>query len=114
MHLAGGPGSSSLDEAVYLFNQGLGVILERRDFILFDQRGTGHSLPSLDCPEREALEPILLESRLTTDESDQAIQDAFRRCHERLLAEGIDLSAITAPAARRTSTTCAWCWDTPS
>jgi len=96
VHLAGGPGSSSLDEAVYLFNQGLDAILGRRDFILFDQRGTGHSLPRLDCPEREALEPILLGGQLTSDESVQAIEEAFSRCHDRLVAEGNDLSAYNS------------------
>src|SRR5512138_146424 len=43
VHLAGGPGSSSLNVAGYLFDHGLGAILEKRDFILFDQRGTGYS-----------------------------------------------------------------------
>lgn len=99
VYLAGGPGSSALDEAVYLFNQGLGAILERRDFILFDQRGTGHSLPRLDCPEREAIESSLLESRLISDEADRAIEEAFSRCHDRLVAEGIDLSAYNSASS---------------
>jgi pimeloyl-ACP methyl ester carboxylesterase len=99
VHLAGGPGGSSLEEAVYLFNQGMDAILERRDFILFDQRGTGHSQPRLDCPEREALEPTLLENRLTPDESDWAILEAFSQCHDRLLAEGNDLSAYNSASS---------------
>ncbi len=60
VHLAGGPGSSSLDVVGYLFNQGLDAVLERRDFIFFDQRGTGYSTPRLDCPERNALTPTIL------------------------------------------------------
>src|SRR5687768_7255667 len=52
VHLAGGPGSSSLQVAGYMFGQGLDAILDQRDFILFDQRGTGYSQPRLDCPER--------------------------------------------------------------
>jgi hypothetical protein len=67
VHLAGGPGSSSLGEARYLFSKGLNAILEQRDFILFDQRGTGYSQPRLDCPEREAITPTLLNGSLSPE-----------------------------------------------
>lgn len=93
VHLAGGPGSSSLGVAGYLFERGLGAILERRDFILFDQRGTGYSLPLVDCPEREELAPTLLEGHLPPGESVQAIVAAFRECRDRLRSEGVDLAA---------------------
>src|SRR5512138_3280211 len=93
VHLAGGPGSSSLNVAGYLFNHGLGAILEKRDLILFDQGGTGYSQSRLDCPERTSITGKLLEGNLSTEESQSAIQDAFRRCRDRLMAQGIDLSA---------------------
>jgi pimeloyl-ACP methyl ester carboxylesterase len=99
LHLAGGPGSSSLGEADYIFRQGLDAILESRDFVLFDQRGTGYSQPRLDCPEREALTPDLLEGSLTGEAEDQAVVDAFQRCHDRLVDAGIDLSAYTSAAS---------------
>jgi len=99
VHLAGGPGSSSLDVAGYMFNQGLDAILDRRDFILFDQRGTGYSLPRLDCPERNALTATLLSGTLSDDESFQAIVDAFHQCRDRLSAQGIDLSAYNSAAS---------------
>lgn len=99
VHLAGGPGSSSLGLAGYMFQQGMDAILERRDFILFDQRGTGYSRPRLDCPEREALTPFLLERGLAIDESRREIVAAFRTCRERLVAEGIDLSAYNSAAS---------------
>jgi len=99
VHLAGGPGSSSLDVAGYLLGQGLDAILERRDFILFDQRGTGYSLPRLDCPERNDLTATLLSGTLSDDESFQAIVDAFHRCRDRLTAQGIDLSVYNSAAS---------------
>lgn len=99
VHLSGGPGSSSLDVANYMFNQGLGAILERRDFILFDQRGTGYSSPRLDCPEREALTGTLLSGTLSKDQATQAIVDAFHQCRDRLRAQGIDLSAYNSAAS---------------
>jgi len=99
VHLAGGPGSSSLNVAEYLFNHGLDAILEKRDFILFDQRGTGYSQPRLDCTERTSITGTLLERDLTTEEAQVAIQDAFRRCRDRLIAEGRDLSAYNSAAS---------------
>jgi pimeloyl-ACP methyl ester carboxylesterase len=99
VHLAGGPGSSSLEVAGYMFQQGLDAILENRDFILFDQRGTGYSRPRLDCPERESLTPNLLERGLIAAESGEEIVQAFRNCRDRLLTEGIDLSAYHSAAS---------------
>jgi pimeloyl-ACP methyl ester carboxylesterase len=99
VHLAGGPGSSSLGVAGYMLGQGLGAILERRDFILFDQRGTGYSSPRLDCPERNALTATLLSGALSDDQSFQAIVDAFRQCRDRLSAQGINLTAYNSAAS---------------
>jgi pimeloyl-ACP methyl ester carboxylesterase len=99
VHLAGGPGSSSLGVAGYMFQQGLNAILERRDFILLDQRGTGYSRPRLDCPEREALTPGLLERGLVAPGSAEETVRAFQECRERLVAEGIDLSAYNSAAS---------------
>ncbi len=99
VHLAGGPGSSSLDVVGYLFGQGLDAVLDHRDFIFFDQRGTGYSLPRLDCPERNALTPTLLSGALSDDQEFQAIVDAFHRCRDRLQAQGIDLSAYNSAAS---------------
>ena len=99
VHLAGGPGSSSLDVARYMFGRGLDAILERSDFILFDQRGTGFSQPRLDCPERMELTSALLGGSLTPEQTQEAILDAFRRCRDRLTAQGIDLSAYQSAAS---------------
>lgn len=76
VYLAGGPGSPAFDEALPLLRQGLGTVLERRDLILFDQRGTGHSHPLLDCGPTTPLQ----------------------RCRERLIEEGVDLSAYNSAA----------------
>jgi pimeloyl-ACP methyl ester carboxylesterase len=99
VHLAGGPGSSSLSVAGYILGQGMDAILERRDLILFDQRGTGYSQPRLDCPEREALTPTLLEGNLSSQNEADAIVEALRDCHERLSSEGVDLSAYNSAAS---------------
>jgi len=97
--LSGGPGSSGLNTAGYLLGKGMDAVLEQRDFVVFDQRGTGYSRPRLDCLERAAITPLLLGGRLSAEESKQAIIDSFRRCRDRLIAEGIDLSAYNSAAS---------------
>ena len=99
VHLAGGPGSSSLHGASYMFAQGLDAILDQRDFILFDQRGTGYSQPRLDCPERSSVTGMLLERGLLAEGSDQIILDAFRRCSTRLVGQGVDLNMYHSAAS---------------
>ena len=99
VHLAGGPGSSSLEVAGYILGRGLDGVLAQRDLILFDQRGTGYSQPRLDCPERTAITPTLLGGSLSDEQARGAIVEAFRRCRERLVAQGIDLSAYNSAAS---------------
>jgi pimeloyl-ACP methyl ester carboxylesterase len=99
VHLAGGPGSSSLGVVGYMLGQGLDAILAGRDFILFDQRGTGYSQPRLDCPERASVTGLLLERGLAAPGNDELILDAFRLCRDRLVGQGIDLSAYHSTAS---------------
>jgi pimeloyl-ACP methyl ester carboxylesterase len=99
VHLAGGPGSSSLEVARYMFGRGLDVVLDQRDLILFDQRGTGYSLPRLDCPERASVTGTLLANGLVSGGSQQIILDAFRRCRDRLAGQGIDLASYHSAAS---------------
>jgi len=49
IHLVGGPGGSALDAAQFILKRGGEDILKRRDYILFDQRGTKFSDPYLFC-----------------------------------------------------------------
>jgi pimeloyl-ACP methyl ester carboxylesterase len=66
------------------------------ELVLMDQRGVGHSTPSLACPEVEAIASDLLSS---TDEARESFLQAVEECRDRLLAEGVDLSAYTTEAA---------------
>lgn len=99
IHLSGGPGSSSTDIIWYHFQQGEGRILDERDFIFFDQRGTGHSEPSLACPEADDMVATILTQQLTLEEANALEVEAMLRCHERLVAEGIDLAAYNSAAS---------------
>ena len=77
IYLAGGPGDSATADIAWWLDSSL---RDRHDVILVDQRGTGHSRPSLNCPEFE--------------ESADAAR--LSRCRDRLLAAGINLSAYNA------------------
>jgi pimeloyl-ACP methyl ester carboxylesterase len=85
VYLAGGPGSSGLDEFFQDVEgwEAYGFFGER-DVIFVDQRGTGFSEPTLNCPE---LENVDYES------GEDPEGDATRACHDRLVEEGIDLTA---------------------
>ncbi|MCU0512409.1 MAG: alpha/beta hydrolase [Anaerolineae bacterium] len=82
LYLEGGPGGSALAAYDTWFTSGLRA---DRDIILIDQRGTGYSWPSLNCPE--------------FDDPATAATAATRACRQRLVAEGIDLSAYTSAAS---------------
>lgn len=78
VYLAGGPGGSAIDDFV-ADPEGWGYpFLQTRDLILLDQRGTGHSLPTLDCPEFQTADG---------DEDPDAL------CYARLAERGVDFSA---------------------
>ncbi|MYD10099.1 MAG: alpha/beta hydrolase [Chloroflexi bacterium] len=72
--LAGGPGDAASAETAWWLNTRL---RDKHDIILVDQRGAGRSRPSLNCPEFDA--------------SDD--EDSLAECRDRLLAEGIKLTA---------------------
>jgi pimeloyl-ACP methyl ester carboxylesterase len=80
IYLEGGPGGSALAgiDAWYA-----SPFREDRDIILIDQRGTGFSVPSLNCEE--------------VDEYDDELE-ATQVCYDRLLNDGVDLAAYTTVA----------------
>jgi pimeloyl-ACP methyl ester carboxylesterase len=77
VYLAGGPGGSALDDFAADPEGWEYPFLETRDLILIDQRGTGHSQPTLDCPEFQTVDD---------DENPDAL------CYDRLVDDDIDLS----------------------
>ncbi len=76
VYLEGGPGGSALAGVDIWYESALRNV---RDIILFDQRGTGYSIPSLNCPEME-----------------EDYENPVQACHNRLVAEGVNLAAYTS------------------
>jgi pimeloyl-ACP methyl ester carboxylesterase len=93
--LAGGPGEGAIEWAASAYSSVILPILQERDFIVFDQRGTGLSEPALDCDEikdvyvEELIHPASEEGRV------QLYTDALTACRDRLEKEGVDLAAYT-------------------
>ena len=69
--LSGGPGDAAID-VVRLFPHAFFPLLDQRDLIVIDQRGTGHSEPSLNCPESD-----------------------LAACRARLMRQRVDLGSYT-------------------
>jgi hypothetical protein len=75
----------------------------RRDVIIVDTRGTGHSTPSLSCPEVKATAPQIW---VTPDSADDRLRAAIASCHARLTSEGIGVASydlVEATSVREAS-----------
>jgi pimeloyl-ACP methyl ester carboxylesterase len=93
VYLEGGPGSGPLKSYSPQFDAYFGPLAEKRDVILFDQRGTGYSEPSLNCPELKELVLATLDQDLSQEESRKLSVEASLKCRERLVKEGVNLAA---------------------
>ncbi len=71
----------------------------RREFVLLDQRGTGHSEPSLECSEVDQVADDLVGGPISSDAVSGAFQTAVMNCKARLLAAGVRTEAYTLGAA---------------
>jgi pimeloyl-ACP methyl ester carboxylesterase len=92
VYLEGGPGGSALKNYPPQFDAYFGPLVEKRDVILFDQRGTGYSEPSLACPEIKQMALDTLNQDLSQEESRALSVQASTKCHDRLVKEGANLA----------------------
>ena len=84
IYLAGGPGGSAV-AAVDQWTIPPSPILDHRDLILIDQRGTGYSAPRLNCNR------IFVESGIKGPNDDR--RPEAQECVDQLRFEGVDPSA---------------------
>ena len=97
VRLEGGPGGSSLDNwALYITSANYSSFVFNHDLIMFDQRGTGYSTPSLKCPETLQNQFETLDKHLSVTDSERLQLQALRACHDRLVGSGVDLNAFNA------------------
>jgi pimeloyl-ACP methyl ester carboxylesterase len=91
--LAGGPGSSWLDQFEQEENfEEVQYYRTISDVVLFDQRGAGRSLPKLSC---DGMETLAVDQPLRLDEVAGAMRRLAVSCRDRLLAAGVDLGGLT-------------------
>lgn len=90
--LHGGPGLSALRNIALRRRE---PYLASRDIILFDQRGGGYSMPALNCPEMDSIPYATLTQNLTLEQAAAYHSQTAQACRDRLVGEGIDLSAYT-------------------
>ncbi len=87
--MQGGPGGSTLDTYPdWLYGSRPGG---EREIVFVDQRGTRYANPSLVCNEADEPEE---NDELQDNENDEEFLVYLSICHDRLVSEGIDLSAF--------------------
>lgn len=96
IYLDGGPGGDALERIDFFFEDDFAPFLEERDFIMFDQRGTGFSEPGLACEEVSELTLETLDDDVTDEENTELTLTALEACRQRLMAEGINLAAYNS------------------
>lgn len=91
--MSGGPGNSSLNMANGIVNTPWG---KKRDIIVFEQRGTIHSSPSLTCPEIDSLRILGINNGLWGKQLDSLKILGAKRCYDRLTSQNIDLNGYNS------------------
>jgi pimeloyl-ACP methyl ester carboxylesterase len=96
IYLEGGPGGSALETVGYAYDFLVKPFLDTRDFVVFDQRGTGYSQPYLGCPELFDVGYDTIDQFLLPSEDVSANLEAVFACHDRLVEQGINLSVFNS------------------
>ena len=91
--LAGGPGETFImpDTLLLFADLFLGPILDDRDVVFVDQRGTAHAVPRLDCPNFYGLSWSIYEQGLDEAQSLEVGREALAACVGDARNSGIDL-----------------------
>jgi pimeloyl-ACP methyl ester carboxylesterase len=96
--LQGGPGLPTLMTAAYVASAYAPVLAER-DIVLFDQRGTGYSQPSLTCPFGGSANPRTALSRMQRSDQPALLREQVNKliaCGAEMRRAGIDLRAYNS------------------
>jgi pimeloyl-ACP methyl ester carboxylesterase len=97
--LQGGPGGGAIQIIPFTYETLVLPITATRDFIVFDQRGTGFSTPALNCPEYNELVLESLRENYSVEESLPLSRQVVDACGDRLDDEGVNLAAYTSAAS---------------
>ena len=91
LYMAGGPGADAISQAPILVSVGLN---QKREIIIMNQRGNNDTQPKLTCPEIDQF--YIKAVNLPYDDPATGTMHvaATKACHDRLMAQGLDLSAF--------------------
>jgi len=92
LFMSGGPGVGSVGGFRGWLRH---PILQERDMILLDQRGTGHCQPSLAAPEIDAALRASMGRHLNNAIDSESYRDALQACLNRFQKTGLNLRAYT-------------------
>ena len=101
LYLAGGPGGSAwlAPDEIESWFAWLDEVRWPHDLVLFDQRGTGLSEPSLSCTETRAVYERLLREPVPSRAAMAQGYAAVQKCHRRLRDQAVELTRYTTPAS---------------
>lgn len=97
--LQGGPGGEAIMTSVGAFDILVSPFLEKRDYIAFDQRGTGLTKPAINCPELETVSKQDMFGQIPASSRNMIYTNAFRSCHGMLTVSGIGLNDFNTVAS---------------
>lgn len=92
IYLTGGGGGNELDNTIRYLDDGNDVILDERDFIMYNQRGAKYAKPYLQCKGYAEFMAELVPQNLPREEADAREIEFYLDCRDSLLERGIDLN----------------------
>ncbi len=87
LYTAGGPGASSLGGVRFIHHR---AFIKDRDYIAFEQRGTGFALPCLSC---DSMGEAVKQAYRKNLPLDSVVLQQVKKCRKALVAKGMDLDA---------------------
>ena len=95
LFLQGGPGGEAVKLSAQAYRLLVAPFLSRRDFIAYDQRGTGLSEPSLNCDDLTKAYLQDIYGQIPADARKLVYSNAFVSCQGLMSAKGINLNSYT-------------------
>jgi pimeloyl-ACP methyl ester carboxylesterase len=95
LFLQGGPGGQAVELSANAYEVLVEPFLSERDYIAFDQRGTGRSEPALKCDELDKAYRQDIYGMIDAQSREYVFKNALLSCNGLLQANGVDLSAYS-------------------
>lgn len=95
LFLQGGPGGEAVKLSAAAYSALVQPFLSQRDFIAYDQRGTGLSEPALDCPDLTKAYLQDIYGQIPASTRKIVYTNAFLSCQGQTSVGGVNLNAYT-------------------